>query len=46
MIKLNHYLTDKQMEYLKSLSRETGLSVAEILRRLIDRNIKEGKKDV
>jgi len=31
-----HHLTEKQIEGLKKLSKETGLSVAELIRRAID----------
>jgi hypothetical protein len=46
MIKVNHFLTEKQLQYLRDISKDTGLSVAEIIRRLIDQNIKEGNKNV
>jgi len=31
-----HHLTEKQIESLEKLSKETGLSVAELIRRAID----------
>jgi predicted DNA-binding protein len=36
MNRTNIYLTAKQLETLKKLSVETGLSVAELVRRAID----------
>jgi predicted DNA-binding protein len=46
MIKVNHFLTEKQLQYLRDISKDTGLSVAEIIRRLIDKHIKEGNNNV
>jgi len=36
MIKLNFYLPKPQLEKLQKESRETGLSIAELIRRAID----------
>lgn len=36
MIRMNVYLTPKQMERLKLLSDDTGLSMAELIRRAMD----------
>ena len=36
MIRVNYHLTVEQLKLLKTLSRETGLSVAELIRRAID----------
>jgi len=36
MKRVNYHLTQKQIESLKKLSKETGLSVAELIRRAID----------
>jgi len=36
MKRVNHMLTEKQVETLHSLSDETGLSLSEIIRRALD----------
>lgn len=36
MKRVNHHLTEVQIMKLKALSKKTGLSVAEIIRRAID----------
>lgn len=36
MKKLNSYFTEKQVEALQKLSVDTGLTVAELLRRAVD----------
>ena len=36
MKKINSYFTEKQLEDLRKLSAETGLTVAELLRRAVD----------
>jgi len=36
MKKINSYFTEKQIEALRKLSADTGLTVAELLRRAID----------
>jgi predicted DNA binding CopG/RHH family protein len=36
MKRVNYHLTEKQIESFKKLSKETGLSVAELIRRAID----------
>lgn len=36
MIRTNIYLTDPQMKKFKAISKKTGLSVAEIIRRVLD----------
>jgi hypothetical protein len=35
------YLTEKQIALLESIARKSGLSVAELLRRIIDEYLKE-----
>ncbi len=37
MIRVNLHLTEKQLAQLRKLSKETGLSVAELTRRAIDK---------
>jgi hypothetical protein len=36
------YLTHTQHEYYKSLSRETGVSMAELMRQALDKDMYEG----
>lgn len=36
MERINVHLTEQQIEHLRQLSKETGLSVAELVRRAID----------
>lgn len=36
MKRVNYHLTDQQIKRLKQYSKETGLSVAELIRRAID----------
>jgi hypothetical protein len=36
MKRVNYHLTSGQVERLRALARETGLSVAEIIRRAVD----------
>ena len=36
MKRINFYLSDKQIETLKALSEEVGLSVSELVRRAVD----------
>ena len=36
MKRVNYHLTENQIEKLKTLSRVTGLSVAELIRRAVD----------
>ena len=36
MIKFTFYLPEQQMENIRKLSKQTGLSVSELLRRAID----------
>jgi len=40
----NFYLTDKQLQQIKTLSQKTGLSYSEILRRAIDEYLDRQKK--
>lgn len=37
MKRINYHLTEKQIQTLKDYSKETGLSLAEIVRRAIDK---------
>jgi catalase (peroxidase I) len=37
MIRVNYHLTDKQVIELKAMSKDTGLSVAELIRRALDK---------
>lgn len=47
MKKVNWYLTEKQLELLKKISILSGLSYAEIIRRLIDKYlIKEWQGEI
>jgi len=41
MIRVNYYITKKQNESLKSMSKDIGLSVSELIRRAIDKWIEE-----
>jgi predicted DNA-binding protein len=43
MKRVNYHLTDDQLRKLRQLSKSTGLSVAEIIRRAVDRFIIEAK---
>lgn len=36
MKRINYHLTENQIEALKKIKRETGLSLAEIVRRALD----------
>ena len=45
MKRKNFHLTEKQIEKLAFLSKETGLPVAELIRRAIDRYLKETEQD-
>lgn len=36
MIRVNYNLTEKQLARLKALSKETGLTVSEMIRRAVD----------
>lgn len=44
MIRTNLHLTVRQLGYLGRKRTETGLSVAEILRRLIDKEIEKDER--
>jgi 16S rRNA U516 pseudouridylate synthase RsuA-like enzyme len=44
MIRTNIHLTKGQLRDLRKLARETGLSVAELVRRAIDEFLQRGKK--
>lgn len=37
MKRVNYHLTDKQIETLKEIAKDTGLTVAELIRRAIDK---------
>jgi len=37
MKRVNYHLTELQLKQLKKLSKQTGLSVAELIRRAIDK---------
>ena len=43
MKRSSFYLTSRQMEKLHRISKETGLSVAEIIRRAIDKYLRTVK---
>jgi hypothetical protein len=43
MIRFNHYLTPQQGKKLRAVAKQTGLSVAEIVRRLVDKYLEEGE---
>ena len=50
MKRVNHMLTEKQVEELRRISEETGLSYSEILRRALDgwlqsRAVQESERD-
>jgi predicted DNA-binding protein len=44
MIRANYHLTEQQVERLKARSRETGLSVAELIRRAVDAYLAKSEK--
>jgi len=41
MIRVNYHLTESQIKKLKELSKQTGLKVAELIRRAIDEFLKK-----
>lgn len=43
MKRIDTYLTDKQIKQLKNLAIETGLKVAELIRRAIDEYLEKRK---
>jgi len=45
MKRVNYHLTDKQIEKLREHSKNTGLSVAEIIRRTIDAYFKKKERN-
>jgi hypothetical protein len=45
MTRVNYHLTKKQLESLRKLSKATGLSVAEIIRRAVDEYMKRQEKE-
>ena len=45
MKRVNYHLTELQIAVLKKLSEETGISVAELIRRFIDEGIARTKKE-
>jgi predicted DNA-binding protein len=44
MKKLNFYLTEKQYQKLQEISRSTGLTMAEIIRRAMDMYLEQRKE--
>lgn len=44
MIRVNYHLTARQIEELRRLSKETGLTVAELIRRAVDAYVKGENK--
>jgi len=46
MKRINFYLTDKQVAKLKLLSKESGMSVSELVRKAIDSFLKKAKREV
>jgi hypothetical protein len=42
MKRVDYHLTIKQIEALRLLAKETGLSVAELIRRAVDAYLKKG----
>jgi len=40
MIRVNFHLTDRQIAALRAMSRSTGLTVAELIRRAVDQYLK------
>ena len=43
MKRVNYYLAIRQIEKLKEISKEEGISVSEILRRIIDKYLQQYK---
>lgn len=39
MTRVNYHLTEKQIAALKKIAKQTGMSVAEIIRRAVDRHL-------
>ena len=46
MKRVNYYLTEKQLEKLQKLSKDTDLSVSEHIRRAIDLYLQEKKDEL
>jgi len=44
MKRVNYHLTDKEIEGLEKLSKETGLSKAELIRRAVDKLLTDEKR--
>lgn len=44
MKRVNYHLTDLQADKLRALSKKTGLSVAELIRRAVDEYLEKTKK--
>jgi predicted DNA-binding protein len=42
--RVNHYMSDVQIKKLKKLSKKTGLSVSELIRRAIDEYLERFEK--
>jgi predicted DNA-binding protein len=42
--RVNHYMADVQIKKLKTLSKKTGLSVSELIRRAIDEYLEKSEK--
>lgn len=45
MIRVNYHLTSSQIEALHKLSKDTGLAVAELIRRAIDKYLEKQQKE-
>jgi predicted DNA-binding protein len=45
MKRIHHHLTLKQIQILQKISKETGLTVAELIRRAVDGYIEKIKKE-
>ena len=44
MKRVNYHLTEKQIKGLKEISKDTGLSVAELIRRSVDIYLRSVKR--
>jgi predicted DNA-binding protein len=44
MKRVNYHLTETQIKQLKAISKKTGLTVAELIRRAIDEFLKKDRR--
>lgn len=46
MKRINFYLSDREIQYLKKIGKEQGLSASDILRRILDKEIDKYDKNL